>query len=277
MESGHTKPGRGAVSGTGRSGRSRGSPSPPGLTSRWRRTGASSLESVPGARLRPYPGCASHGSASSARAKPRRPNRLGVAMHHSVTASPPRLVVTRERPNGQASLGRRLGVPQGTAPRPWVLASWPPCRASSTLSVTDRGSGVAEPVAPMDANGPGSHTGVVDGGHDEPLASDLRCAACPVGLGLDVRSEATQAGVGRRHLRRCPPKAEPRGRHGLTPRRRVLTDQPEGAPLGSRCGTVDRERPPAGHRRLTHVAALRSSVGGHARLLRPQCQHWASR
>lgn len=165
-------------------------------------------------------------------------------MHHSVTASPPRLVVTRERPNGQASLGRRLGVPQGTAPRPWVLASWTPCHASSTLSVTDRGSGVAEPVAPMDANGPGSHTGVVDGGHDEPLASDLRCAACPVGLGLDVRSEATQAGVGRRHLRGCPPKAEPRGRHGLTPRRRVLTDQPEGAPLGSRCGTVDRERVP---------------------------------
>lgn len=130
------------------------------------------------------------------------------------------------------------------APRRWVLASWTPCRASSTLSVTDRGSGVAEPVAPMDANGPGSHTGVVDGGHDEPLASDLRCAACPVCLGLDVRSEATQAGVGRRHLRGCPPKAEPRGRHGLTPRRRVLTDQPEGAPLGSRCGTVDRERVP---------------------------------
>lgn len=254
MESGHTKPGRGAVTGTGRSRRSRRSPSPPELTSRWCRTGASSLESVPGARLRPFPGCASHGSASSARPKPRRPNRLGVAMHHIVTASPPATRchertpewsgITRSPMGRAASWSKRLGVPQGTAPRPWVLASWTPCHASSTLSVTDRGSSVAEPVAPMDANGPGSHTGVVDGGHDEPLASDLRCAACPVCLGLDVRSEATQAGVGRRHLRGCPPKAEPRARHGLTPRRRVLTDQPEGAPLGSRCGTVNRERVP---------------------------------
>lgn len=244
MESGYTKPGRGAVSGTGRSGRSRRSPSPPGLTSRWGGTGASSLESVPRSptatlpRLR-EPWLGEQCSSETAATEP-----LGVALHHSVTASPPRLVVTRERQNGQASLGRRLGVPQGTAPRPSVLASWTPCRASSTLSVTDPGRGVAEPVVPMDANGPGSHTGVVDGGHDEPLASDLRCAACPVCLGLDVRSEATQAGVGRRHLRGCPPKAEPRGRHGLTPRRRVLTDQPEGAPLGSRCGTVDRERVP---------------------------------